>query len=617
MSDIAAEDAKKWVSYLSQLGPSSSNNNLFDEKLVVNIRKLRITPIEIANPLDAPLLATVRNLIADGTSAVILLAGMAGDGKTRTARKLWEALTQGDADMARRWNDERFPFLVLKTQKGVSYQIDFVKDLSHTLDTDSRGNDNPWSITHVPGNTCRVIACNHGKLLDFIRTTGSTDTPEEAKKAEDLANILEQAFFARKMKDMIAVGDIQVHLFDLSVYNPAEKFESILSQVCGRQEWKGCSQCLYSASCHIGANRRALWDDDKQQLKTAAHRQTELIRLVGCSGVHLPIRDLLLLAVNDLLGTHEFNKPRLRKRLQTCSAVEEAQNLGKQIESYVYCNLLGENLPNQVQRENLVFSELARFGIGTHAPRLFDRMLMAPVSQSQNVMDFVEPSAAAALWNVPPQSENPGSAIARELLKMRRQAMFFCIPDGAKPDRWQLTAFSFGGDYLQLLSLPPGKPQSAQSNLIVGMNRVFTGQFRMEESKLLITTAGTESGSLQGELLQCNIDVRPRLRRSSGTSGIFIGTNETGGLSLQFFDAGQCIVKAPLTPPLYEFFRRQASGYVISGFTRECWAQAFQLKSRLINEYSPTEDAIGYGQEMTIDLLPMTDTNAVQIILKN
>lgn len=607
MSANALDCTRKWVSYLCQLGPSSSNNNLFDEKLVINIKKLGISPIEIESPFDKPLLATVQKLANEGTSAVVLLAGMAGDGKTRTARKLWEALSNGNECLACKWNNDRFPTIVLESQNGSRYQIVFVKDLSHNLDTDPTGDDNPMSVTEVPDATCHVIACNHGKLLDFIRTTDASE------KAAKLADALEKDFFAKKTQDKIDVlGHTKVYLFDLSVYNPAEKFESIMKEACRREEWKGCAECPCSTGCHIAANRRALWNEETQKLKTPALRQTELIRLVGCNGVHLPFRDLLVLAVNDLLGTHELGKPRLRKRLLTCDAVEKAHNLGSSIESYVYCNLLGENLPNSVQQDNLAIRELARFGLGTHAPRLFDRMLTTP-EMSASIRRLVEPSASASLWDVTPQSE---TNFARELLKMRRQAMFFCIPDCGEIDRWQLTAFSFGKDYLPLLCLPAEKPKSAQSDLVEGMNRVFTGQFRMEKSELFITTAGTKSGSLQGELLRCNFEVRPRLRRHGGKSGIFVGTDETGGVSLQFFDSDQCVVQTPLSPPLYEFFRRQAEGYAISGFTRECRAQAFQLKSLLIKEFAPIETDDDYYKEMTIDLLPMTNRTAVKIILK-
>lgn len=603
-------DAKQWVNYLSQFGPSSSNDNLYDEKLAINLKKLRVNPIEIDSPFDTEVIQTINKLADSGKSGVILLAGMAGDGKTRTARYIWNKLSaeiNGRAE-TEKWNSDRFPTLNLTNSVGQNYTVSFVKDLSHRLDTDPTGIDDPMSITEIPERTCRIIACNHGRLLEHIRKTKVRLKIMNFQNS--LASTLEKLFFSKTLKKKIenVLPDIDVYLFDLSVYNPADKFEAIITEVYGRQEWQNCKQCPCYGKCPIMANRNALWDDIEHHLKTPATRQTELIRLITSNGTHLPIRDLLIVAINNLLGMHSLNEnaPR-KKKLLSCNLIAEANGSALRVESYIFSNLLGNNLPGYVKKDNLIFKELAQFNIGGHAPRVYDKFLTAP-ELLEKIKPFVETTAAKNLWDL---SQSVEDKCSKELLRMRRQAAFFSLPENEEIDRWQMTAFSYGKEYSQLTKQPNSK-KLVERQLVIGMNRVFTGQFRNEDSQIFITTAGTDSKSTQGELLLCTIPVRPRTKRGKTQNGIFIISDSAGQLKLCFID--DSAVETELTPSLYEFFRRQAKGYVISGFTKNCRSQAMQLKTRLIKEFSDFED--DFQEDLPLNLLPMLEINDKQIVLE-
>ena len=603
---LVPADAKQWINYLGQFGPSSSNDNLYDEKLAVNLKKLHINPIEIDSPFDSEVIKAINELADSGKSGVILLAGMAGDGKTRTARYIWDKLNTeiNGSPATDKWNSDRFPTLTVMSSVGQRYTVSFVKDLSHRLETDPTGINDPMSIAEIPEHTCRIIACNHGRLLEHIRKT------EYIGSVNDLASTLEKLFFSKTLKKKIenALPNIDIYLFDLSVYNPAEKFEAIITKVCGRKEWLNCKQCSYYERCPIVANRNALWDDTKQCLKTPAIRQTELIRLIASNGVHLPIRDLLIVAVNNLLGMHSINEnTRRKKRLLSCDFVAESSESAIRVESYVFSNLLGNNLPNYVKKDNLIYKELAQFNIGGYAPRLYDKFLTDP-ELVRNIKSSVETSAARNLWDL---SQSIRDKWSQNLLQMRRQAAFFSIPENETIDRWQMSAFSFGKEYSQLMKQSNTK-KFVERQLVIGMNRVFTGQFRNEDNHVFITTAGTDSKSAQGELLRCSIPVRPRNKRGGAQNGIFVASDSASQLKLQFID--DFIVETSLTPSLFEFFRREAEGFVLSGFTKKFRSQAMQLTSRLIKEFSDCGDE--EQDDLPLNLLPMLETNDKQIILE-
>lgn len=596
----ANEDAEKWVAYLHGLGPTSSNTNAFDEWLTRTIRKTGIRPVEITCDSDGEIIETAQEIVSNGQPAVLLLTGMAGDGKTRMARVLWKSLAQQAANNEA-WDNESIPTLELKDNFGNPYTVTFVKDLSGDMTEESEQERACKMITKVPSGTCRVIACNHGRLLERIRK-------ESNEGAARLADDIEKMLFKRNKSAIFPTqSGHTIYFFDLSVFDPSEKFEQVLGQICGRSEWQKCRECPCHEKCAIDQNRQALWDDEKHELKTPAKRQAEIIRLIGCNGVHLPIRDLLIVASNDILGSHSLASPRKKKRLITCADVLRNYQAGEPTESYVFANLLGENILPVDRKKNIVFREFPRFGIGDYAPRQADKMLTESDTLKtigKTTGDFI----AQRLWGLNSQYEQ---RYAGKLLRMKRQALFFVCPDNDAFKRWSLTAFSFGGQFVELLSII-SQPRHVSPLLVKGMNRVFTGQFVSEDKDVLVTTAGTNSKTMQGELLRCEIRVKQR----SVTCGVFVMSNPAG-LPIIRFKEPDVELDSPLTPHLFEFFMRMGSGYVPESFSKECLSQAFQLKFKLIKHFAVDNAENGQQyDELSLQTLSMETGTANNITVK-
>lgn len=596
MTDQGKESspAEQWIAYLYSLGPTSGNDNAYDESLTRDMSAAAVHPIEIACGFDQAVLQKIKGCASSGQPALILLTGMAGDGKTRTARVVWNALTQADLSL---WNDIPQPRADIAGPDGVRYEVVFYKDLSANKFSEKQEN-----LLSVPANTCRVLACNHGRILDRIRALEGGDSP--------LAREIEQALFEKvEQKDFVSKTGLKICVFDLSMYDPAQKFEDVLTAILGRADWQKCSQCPLCSKCMIVHNRDALWDDAKKELKIPAKRQAELIRLIGCAGTHLPIRDLLIVAANDILGAHSPSSPRKKRRLIKCFDVQKACSSNSVLESYVYANLLGGNLQETDRRKNLIFREFPRFGIGRYAPRSADEMLCNPAHWTE-IRNLVGGPTAKFLWD---RNKDFQSKLAGELLILRRQAMFFTYPDpdgnNSGIDRWKLTALSFGGRYVRLLSGLASHSSPASPDLTKGMSRVFTGQFSANSpGEVLVTTAGTNSKSMQGELLRCELPVRSARNKDTVTIGL-----NRAGLPVIIFKNGGDTLETTLTPHLFEFFMRSAEGYVPDSLSKECHSQAFQLKFRLIEKFAGESDA---DYEMYLSTLDMDSGNKKEIVVR-
>ena len=140
MSAGVPVEVSRWIKYLSQLGPTSSNTGLFDEQLMNSLRKIgNVSPISLKVPLDEEISETILSRIRSNSPALILISGTAGEGKTRTERTIWERFvdTQQDFKLLSEskggWEGKDFPSLKFENSSGKVYNVVFVKDLSPKL----------------------------------------------------------------------------------------------------------------------------------------------------------------------------------------------------------------------------------------------------------------------------------------------------------------------------------------------------------------------------------------------------------------------------------------------------------------------------------------------------
>src|SRR5205807_8007719 len=128
-------------------------------------------------------------------------------------------------------------------------------------------------------------------------------------------------------------------------------FPRILDAVLEHEGWQTCEQCPFrrptdlTKQCPIWENKERIERDGTTRI-----RLMQLLELCELNNVHLPVRQLLLLVANMLLG-----HPDAKEHLMTCKDAtriidNETTTLGS-----LYRNIFGENLGKRRRQSTDVF----------------------------------------------------------------------------------------------------------------------------------------------------------------------------------------------------------------------------------------------------------------------
>lgn len=577
---LAAPPSSAWVRFLRSYGPTPNNLTLFDEFVTDNLVKAKVKPIT----LSSPQLEKIKERVSSGESGSILIAGTAGDGKTYHCRGLWTHLGGTEKE----WTAKT---MVKHLKLADGRQATFVKDLSELSDEES---DAALTVMERSMNgedrqSFVVIAANHGQILERLRDLG-----ERQGRVHPLRKPIQDAFLQH------GVSPAGLAIFDLSRTTRRESLSEVLKAVAGHQEWDNCKQCSLRADgrvCPIDENRsRVLGELDSGLF---AKRLGDIVEVSRLNGWHLPVRDLLALASNIILG-HEDAKL-AKEGLMACSDVAKIQEKGASEDASLYGNVFGSNLPLRRAMSRPVFRALASFGVGTETtnaadglmvygaddPKLmdaFNRLLGNDVVYGatqgylSSLQRYLEGDEAARIDN--------GAQEFLNRLQAQRRRLFFTIPDTEKEyDHWLMTAFRFAGDYLEMIDLlaeGKGVSESIRARLVRGLNRVMTGLLIENNDKLFVASSGGFTQSRVSVLC----DTEAAARRSGGV-GMRIKLDpltERVTLDVALAAGANHSASFTLSPIRFEFLCRVAEGALPGSFSNECLEDMLAFKAKLLRK---------------------------------
>ena len=168
------------------------------------------------------------------------------------------------------------------------------------------------------------------------------------------------------------------------------------------------------------------------------------------NGWHLPVRDLLALVSNMILGY--ANAKEAKEGLMACSDVAKIQERGSIEDASLYGNVFGSNLPPRRAMSRPVFRALASFGVGSETTNATDGLMVygyddpklqevfgrlmgsdpvygATQGYLSSLQGYLEGDESARIDN--------GSREFLDRLQAQRRRMFFTLPDGEKEyDYW-------------------------------------------------------------------------------------------------------------------------------------------------------------------------------------
>ncbi|WP_419626279.1 hypothetical protein, partial [Thiolapillus sp.] len=167
---------------------------------------------------------------------------------------------------------------------------------------------------------------------------------------------------------------LNLSLYNLSRLDASEHFEELIEQVAEHPQWSQCNRCNMlksdgSTACPIRINRERLRHGNGGSV--FRKRLGELMKLARANRMHIPIRDLLLLGVNILLGDRQSGQVLLTCRTAKNRAQKEDYRL-----TNPYANVFGTNLSERQRQQYQVFNILEAFGIGRETDNKFDNLLI-------------------------------------------------------------------------------------------------------------------------------------------------------------------------------------------------------------------------------------------------
>lgn len=553
---------------------------MFDEYVSGALGRAKVQPIT----LSTPLLELMVEHIESKAPGSILIAGTAGDGKTYHCRSLW-AWMGGDPKV---WSDKGN---IKEIRLPDGRLAVFIKDLSEFNGEES---DLPMqrlekSVLENDDSEVVILAANHGQLLDRLRDLG-----KRQGRKHPLRKPLQECFLqAAPAPDRLAV-------FDLSRTTTRKTVEEVAKAVAGHPEWDNCKSCLLNAGdkvCPIDENRRRLLgESDDGQL---ARRLGDLMEIARLNGLHLPVRDLLALCANMVLGYADAKDA--KENLMTCADVAKIQEGGQVCKASVYANAFGANLPKRRTSDRPVFKAMASFGVGEETTNAVDGLLVYGKDDSRLQADFERLVGGDNVYGATSEfraaqnaylegHENArvegGSSEFLELLGVQRRRLYFTLPEAEVGyRRWSMTAFHFAGDYLDIIeSLKARQPvsDSVRGRIAKGLNRVMTGLLLENVDRLFIASSGGFTQSRVSVLC----DHETPSRRQGGVGMAIKLDKETGRpqLDVSLAPGAGNSVAFDLTPIRHEFLSRVADGALPASFSNECLEDLLAFKAKLLRK---------------------------------
>ena len=577
--DGATPPSSAWVRFLRSYGPTPNNSTLFDEYVTGALDRAKVSPIELSSPMLNRLKARVESKAAGS----ILVAGTAGDGKTYHCRSLWISL----GGSSKEWGS---PSKVKTLALADGRRALFVKDLSELSDDQSDEALGLLERSALGGEDAEfaVIAANHGQILERLRDLGHRQGRKHPLRAPVQAAFLQGAEPLERLA-----------IFDLSRATHRESIQEILAAVAGHSEWANCEVCPLKDGgrvCPIYENKnRLLGQADGGRF---ARRLGDLVEVAKLNGWHLPVRDLLALAANMILGHRDA-----KEGLLACADVAAIQAAGTVERGSLYDNVFGANLPRRRAMDRPVFRAFSSFAIGEETTNGADGLIvygrddvkLADAFERLVASDGVY--GATAAYRAAQERYLEGEEGARvdggaggflDRLESQRRRLFFTLPEteGEYPF-WSLSAFRFAGDYIAMVAALGSKSrvdENTRNRLVRGLNRVMTGLLIDNHDKIFVASSGGFTQSRVSVLC----DTEASARRAPGTgTGMSMKLHPQSGralLDVALAPGADSSVAFELSPVRFEFLCRVAEGALPGSFSNECWEDMLAFKAKMLRK---------------------------------
>ncbi|WGM45838.1 hypothetical protein KOAAANKH_00702 [Brevundimonas sp. NIBR10] len=579
---------ERWISFLRAYGPVNKVEGMYAETIATHSKRHRIPALQFEHPRRTHLEELLNP--AAGQLTNLILTGTAGDGKTSLCHFLWDRF--GGSNV-RSTGADRGNYLPLdvETPDGVR-RLHFIFEFSGWAPAAGQA----WPddkldllrrlVAAVKGEGDGerfIIAANDGKLVQVF------DRPPADIGAEALGVAIGELLTTERER----TSDFELSLIDLSRMKTADIFDRALTCLLERDEWRcfvdEADDPAFGPASPLRKNYDLLKDTRVRS------RLMDLTSLLDANGLHISIREVLLLLVNALLGW-----PGASDGVASVADLRHVVAAGLTHECALYSNIFGSNLKSDRRREQYaVFRHLAGFRVGQETTNTLDSLIIFGAQDERLKAKHDEWLVADPFYGASAEferlrdayleNEDDGEgrpAFMEALVRERRRLFFRLPPGGGVYDPWRLSVFQAAGDFQRDVLVPLAAERDVDlgvvHDLVRGLNRVWTGMLVGETDRLHLTTgldlttapissivlyAVPVRGSLNGEEVAIVRDAegRPTLR-------VTLRENRT---PLDF----------RLTLVRYEFLTRVAQGALPGSFSKECNEDVLAFKSQVLGQF--------------------------------
>jgi hypothetical protein len=580
---VARTRGEKWIRLLRAYGPVADNEAMQAEHVDRLAHYLGIPKLAFDHPARKLLLDCFP--LATGAFRNVVLTGTAGEGKTSLCFELVFQLTGIQAKGVNGVEEIR-----VETPAGAR-TITLIYDVTawrkrtdgHISEDDVALLERMARSSFGTGNDFFILAVNDGQMHELFRAL--------PLNAPELIRRLERSLIELHARHECDSGD-RLRLINLSMVPSERIMELCLAAVLDRPEWacfeEESENVLFSPEFSLARNFSTL-----NTPETRAKLMT-LARIADVTGHHLPIRGVLCLLSNALLG-HPDAKDRV---LRPGSEVNGLAKAGCAHKAAFHRNFFGENLTATNRRKREIFRFLSMLHIGEETTNDLDELFVFG-SRDQELRPAYDELVAAD----PFQQRNPDfdtllrryirgdinteeeTRVFLSELSVERRRIFIRASAAQfhKYLLWKTTVFHHAREFLDEIVEPieAGKPPARLHlrKLASGLNRIWTGLLLSDHANEIYLTTGldlTTSAVSDIFLFQIELDSEP--------PGFEIVKQEVGSAPEVVLRANGREFHFSLTLPRFEFLYRVADGAMPSSFSRESCADFMSLKQRCMRD---------------------------------
>ena len=237
----------------------------------------------------------------------------------------------------------------------------------------------------------------------------------------------------------------------------------------------------------------------------------DVIAMATANDQHVPLRQILTLIVNILLGDAEDTD----NPLLTCETARERAEAGEYAKTNPYNNALGANLAEDTRNRHTIFSTLESYGIGVETTNQFDEILLYDHQNSiAEQLERADSVYGKAIFADLRKQYINGARNRLEIgfapaMTSQRRRLFFQWPDTAAKgldSHWMLTVFHNGGNYLAFrqavrTNCSPELITKVSRQIVKGFNRTLTGMMTDDTERLWLAGTVGKSDDPAGKIL--------------------------------------------------------------------------------------------------------------------